>query len=166
MTRDQVAERIRRLMALAARGSGATEEESRTAALTAVRTMLEHGLVPGESRPSAVDLDEVAGLVFRVLELEQTLAGERAAHAAHLRERDEQWRQRIEEVCQKARTEQRKTSKLAAKRGARREREAQARAGGRARGRNLDPKRKSEIARQGAEARWAKWRERHGATAK
>jgi hypothetical protein len=161
MTRDQVAERIRRLMALAARGSGAAEEEARTAALTAVRTMLEHGLFPGESRTSPIDLDEVAALALHAAQLEQTLASERAAHAAEIRRRDEWWRQRIQEVCQKARTEQRKTSKLAAKRGARQEREAQGRAGGRARDRALTRERKAEIGRQGARERWRRWRAQH-----
>lgn len=41
------------------------------------------------------------------------------------------------------------------------ERQAQARAGGRARNRNLTDDEKSKIARAGAAARWAKWRELH-----
>jgi len=55
MTRERALERIRKLLALAAPGSGAAEEEARTAAVQAARLMSEHGLVPGggpSPRPS------------------------------------------------------------------------------------------------------------------
>jgi hypothetical protein len=79
MTRETALDRLRKLLALAGPNSGATEEERRTAAVQAVRVMVEHGLQPtvaswGSSPQPAIDFDKVTALAFRVLELEQQLA--------------------------------------------------------------------------------------------
>jgi hypothetical protein len=62
---------VRRLLALAAVDSGATQEESRTAALAAAHLILEHGLLDRPRR--AVDLADIARLSLRLLELERLL---------------------------------------------------------------------------------------------
>lgn len=48
MTPERARERIQKLLALAAAGSGASAEEARTAAVAAARLMTEHGLAPGD----------------------------------------------------------------------------------------------------------------------
>src|SRR5580704_8698355 len=63
-----------------------------------VAMMHEHGLVPRLRETSPIDLDEVAALALRVVELERLLEAERAAHAAGVRERDERWKQFVERV--------------------------------------------------------------------
>jgi hypothetical protein len=108
----------------------------------------------------------VAALSIRVLELERLLAAERAVHAREIRDQDQRWQQVLEEVRREGQAERRKATKLAARRSAVEEREAQARAGGCARNAKLSAELKSEIGRRGAGARWARWRERHGATGK
>lgn len=163
MTRDHVAERIRRLMALAAPGSGAAEEERRSAAAQVVRLMVEHGLGPGDRTPaSAIDLEQVADLSLRVLCLEHTLAAERAAHDADLRRRDAHWRSVVAAMRREERSVARRAAGRAMEMGARGERQALARAGARARDEKLSDERKTEIARAAASARWVKWRELHG----
>lgn len=162
MPRDHAAERIRRLMALAAVGSGATEEEARTAALAAVRMMLQHDVVPGDQPAPAIDLDEVAALSFRVLELEHLLAEQRTAHACDLQERDRRWAIAVQMARDETRAEARRQARKTAVIAAREERESQARSGGEERARRLGPERRSEIARVAAAARWQRWRERRG----
>jgi uncharacterized protein DUF2786 len=158
MLREKAIERVRKLLALASPGSGASEEEARTAAMQAVRLVAEHGLSVDDAPPaSAVDLDQVTTLAFRVIELEQALARTKAAHAAKTREGDRLWNLVVEQESEEAR----KNAALAAKRAATKEREHVARSGGRARSEKLDAERRVEIARGGAQARWAKWRERH-----
>jgi len=161
MTRDHALDRIGKLMALAALNSGASQEEARSAAVAAVRLMLAHGLTPGGERPG-IDLDEVTRLAFRVLALERQLAAERTAQAAAMSERDEQWRRHLDRVRSEERRLAREAAKKTAGRRARRERLKHAENGGRARDEKLDAHRKSEIGRQGAAARWQRWRELHG----
>jgi len=162
VTRDAACRRIQKLLALAAPGSGASEEERRTAAVQVVRLMTEHGFVPGDAPASAIDLAEVAALSLRVLELEHLLATERTAHAAQLRERDERWRQLVETVRREGQAGRNKAVRVAARKGAAEEREVQARSGGEARAEKLDPNRRTEIARMAASARWTRWRKLHG----
>jgi hypothetical protein len=166
MTPERALARVMKLLALAAPNSGASEEERWTAALTAAAMMHEHGFVPSNPTTSAIDLDEVVALALHAAELEHLLASERASCAARLRERDEEWRRRIEEVRREEQTETRRAAKLAARRAAAEEREAQARAGGRARAQQLDDARKQEIASTAAQARWKTWRERHDVESK
>jgi uncharacterized protein DUF2786 len=159
MLREKALERVRKLLALAAPGSGASEEEARSAAVQVARLIAEHGLSVGNGSPaSPVDLDEVTGLAFRVLELEQRLARTKAAHVAKTREDDRLWNLVVEQESEKAR----KSATLVAKRDATKEREKLARKGGEARSEKLAAERRVEIARRGARARWKKWRERHG----
>lgn len=161
MTPERALDRIRKLLALAAPASGAAEEERRTAALSAATMMHEHGLSPGLAPASGIDLDDVAALALRVVELEYLVTSERAAHATEIRARDEHWRQVVERIRRDERATARKATKGAARRGANQEREARARAGGQARAERLDPVRRTEIARTAARARWRRWRERH-----
>jgi hypothetical protein len=160
MLREKAIERVQKLLKLAAPNSGATEEEARSAAVQAVRLVAEHGLSVGDApQASAVDLDQVTRLAFRVIELEHALERTKAAHVARTREDDRLWARVVEEEKSAACKE----ATLAAKRTAAREREALARKGGRARTAKLDAERRVEIARSGAQARWKKWRERHPA---
>lgn len=162
MTRDRALERIEKLMALAASASGASEEEARSAAVQAVRLMAEHGLTPGAASPtSGIDLDSVARLSFRVIELEKLLDERRRTHAQELRDHDRRWRAVVEDVRREERAAAHRSGKTLSRVAALKERETLARSGGEARARTLDPERKREIGRQGARARWARWRERH-----
>jgi uncharacterized protein DUF2786 len=159
MLREKAIERVRKLLALASPGSGASEEEARSAAVQVARLVAEHGLTVGDgSPPSAVDLDQVTSLAFRVIELEQALARTKAAHAAKTKEDDRLWARVVDEE----KSEARKSASLAARTAAAKERETVARKGGKARSEKLDPARRVEIAQAGARCRWAKWRERHG----
>jgi hypothetical protein len=165
VTRDQAIRRIEKLLALAAIGSGATEEESRTAAVAAVRLMSEHGLAPrssSTSSASAIDLDAVASLSFRVIELENLLGERQRAHTREICDLNVCWTQVVACVREEERAKQRKAAKSITKKAATKERTTMARSGGKARARSLDYDRKREIGRMGAQARWARWRERHG----
>jgi len=165
VTRDQAIRRIEKLLALAAIRSGATEEESRTAAVVAVRLMSEHGLAPSSSSTSsasAIDLDAVASLSFRVIELESRLEERQRAHSQEIRDLDRHWTQVVDDVRREDRAAQRKARTSITKKAAVNERTSMARSGGKARARSLDDDRKREIGRLGARARWARWRERHG----
>jgi hypothetical protein len=162
MMRYRALERIRKLLALAREGSGATEEEARTAAMQAVRMMSEHGIGPGDGpQSSTVDLDQVAALALRVVSLERLLADREAERLKEIREDNQRWRLVVEDVRQEERAALLKRVKKATGTAARKEREGLARSGGRARAVKLDPERRVEIARAGALARWARWRERH-----
>ena len=81
MTPHAALVRVGHLLALAARDSGASEEEARTAGLAASRLISEHHLL---DRSRAVDLALVTRLSLRVLELERLLR-ELAARAARSR---------------------------------------------------------------------------------
>lgn len=161
MTRDSALARTRKLLALVASGSGAAEGERRNAAVAAASLILEHQLL-NVGGPSAIGLDQVTALAIRAAELEHVLAAERRQHAEEVRQLDRRWRQLLEQV----RTAERKAAsverKVATRRAVRADRADLGAAGGRARAQHLDDERKREIARQGAEARWAKWRERRG----
>jgi hypothetical protein len=74
-------QRVRKLLALAAQDSGATQEESRSAALAAAHLITQHRLLDRERH--AVDLADVTRLALRVLELERLLR-----EAAEVRGRD------------------------------------------------------------------------------
>lgn len=162
MTRDKALDRARKLLALAAPGSGASSEEARSAAVTAAALIVEHALLDGGS-PSTIDLGRVANLALRVIELEHMLIAERAAHEADRRSRDERWRTLLEEVRTDERRAAYRSRKLAAKQAVRDDRTNLAAAGGRGRARNLSNERKREIARTAAQERWRRWRERQGA---
>jgi hypothetical protein len=162
MTPERALDRLRNLVALAAPTSGASEEERRSAAVQVVRMMLEHGLVPAVPTASAIDMDQVSELALRVVKLEQLLSERQRAHAAEVRDRDQQWRQIVEKLRKEGRVAVRRAAKSAATKAAIREREAQSRAGGRGRAEKLDPERRREIGRAAVAARWQKWRERHG----
>jgi hypothetical protein len=165
VTRERALDRLRKLLALAAAGSGASVEEARSAALAATRLMAEHGLAPGspsDSPASVIDLDAVASLSFKVIELERLLDERRRAHAQELRDHDRRWAQVVEDVRREERAAQRKAAKTLTKTAAVQEREALARSGGRARAQKLDPERRREIGRAAVAARWKKWRERNG----
>jgi hypothetical protein len=161
VTRDSALSRVGKLLALAAAGSGATEEDARSAAVAAARLMVEHHLLDPAASPT--DIDEVAGLALRVMELEHMLVERQLAHAAELQRRDQQWRGILELVRREERTAARVERKRATKMAVTKDRTEKARAGGRARDRALDLERKKEIGRAGAAARWARWRERHEA---
>jgi hypothetical protein len=161
VTRDSALARTRKLLALAARGSGASEDEARNAAVAAARLVLEHGLLDDRGQsPSPIDLDQVASLSFRVLELEHLVSTERTAHAAEIRRRDEQWRGIVERIRKEERAAARRDSKRAVRKAVVKDRTAQARAGGKGRDRALTHDQKVQIGRQGAQERWRRWRER------
>jgi hypothetical protein len=161
VTPERARERVRKLLALAAVGSGATQEEARNAALAAAHLILEHGLLDG-GQSSPVDLDEVAVIALKAIELERLLAAERAAHAADLGRRDQRWGEIVAEVRKGERANARVERQTATRKAVREDRTARARAGGRERARRLTSEEKSEIGRRGAQERWRLWRERHG----
>ena len=167
MTPENARARARKLLALAAPGSGAAPEEARSAAHAAARLILEHHLLDGGAAP--IDLDQVTELALRAMELEHALAAERAAHAETraaqaraLQARDQEWRQLVDRVRKEERGKAQAERKTAERTAVRADREAQGRAGGRERARRLTAERKTEIGRAGAAERWARWRERHG----
>jgi hypothetical protein len=162
VTQQGALQRIEKLMAKVAPRSGATEEETRTAAVIAVRSMLEHGLLPGGASPSsAIDIDHVAGLAFRVLELEQLVAHKEAERVKKILENDRRWSQVVEDVRREERADARKRIKSVARKTVVQERHALAKRGGKARADRLPKEQRVEIAKAGARARWQKWRERH-----
>ena len=167
MTRDKALERIGKLLALAAPGSGATEEEARTAAVQAARLMAEHGLGPGADQSGAGSFLtgnlEALFLQLRVAELERVLGERQQQRLREIHDDNLRWSRVLEYARAKERSVARRQTKKVARQAATKERENVARRGGRARARNLDPERRVEIAREAARARWARWRERHQA---
>jgi len=171
VTRSKALERTRKLLALAAPGSGASEEEARTAAAQAVRLMSEYGLAPGggpestssgsASTSSPLDELEISALKLQVAALERLLAARQAEHAREIREANGRRSQDIESVRREERAAANRRRKTAECQAVAKERKTMAKSGGRARARKLDRQRRVEIAREGARARWAKWRERH-----
>ncbi len=166
MTPQQARARIENLLRLAAVGSGATEEEARTAAIQAARLMAEHGLAPeaasGESSSDAVLDDlEILALKAQVQALEHVLEGHKAAHLKQTQDWDRQWQQVVQTVRFEERAGGNTRTRNATVRAGRMERENLARTGGRARDKALSGERKTEIAREAARARWARWREQH-----
>jgi hypothetical protein len=161
VTRETALARIQKLLALAATGSGASEEEARTAAVQAARMMSEHGLAPGTASAgtSAIDPMKVADLALQVMGLEQLLAERRAQHLEEISDVNRRWRQVVEGVRREERAAARAERRKATRRAVTQDRTDLARSGGRARDRKLTHEQKTEIARRGAAARWARWRE-------
>jgi hypothetical protein len=160
MTPQKALERVEKLLALAGPNSGASEEESRSAAVAAARLIAQHGLSIGDRPPvSAIDLDEVTRLALRVMELEGLLADRRAAYAREIRENDRRWAQVVEDV----RNEERSAAKKCLKTAGLSERVNLGRQGGHERAKSLSPERRREIGRAAVAARWKKWRELHAA---
>jgi len=172
MTPDRALSRIRALMALAAKGSGAAESEARNAALTAVQMMQAHGLVPVSSTgspASPIDLDQVADLALQALDLEHrlveaqtALAAERTGHVRAMKARDAQWRAVVDRVRQEVHRTAEAEHATVARTAVRADREALASKGGRARSARLTSAEKSEIGKKGARERWRRWRAERG----
>jgi hypothetical protein len=169
VTPERARERARKLLALAAEGSGATLEEARSAAVAAANLIVEHHLLDGDPRASAIDIDQVTELALRAMELEHALAeagaaltSERGAHARALQARDRQWRDLVDRARREERGKAEAEMVTAERRAVREDREALGRSGGRARDRKLTDEEKSEIGKKGAEERWRKWREERG----
>jgi hypothetical protein len=163
VTRDAALARVRKLLALAGEGSGAADGERRNAAVVAAQLVIAHDLLGAPVSP--IDLDEVAALSIRCLELEHQVTTERAAHAADVRARDEQWRQVVERVRREERAAAEAERKEAARKAIQEDRTAHARAAGQARVSKLTHEERRNLGRAGAAARWARWRERQGARA-
>lgn len=160
MTRDRAAQRVRKLLALAANGSGAAPEEARNAALAAANLIVAHGLLDGSGPKPAIDLDQVAAVSVRCLELEHRLDEERRLHATEIKNLNAAWHDVVETVRCDERRAAHAERRTATKKAVLDERQAQARAGGRARDRKLSGEKKREIAKAAAAARWARWRKR------
>jgi hypothetical protein len=160
VTRDSALDRARKLLALAAEGNGAAEGERRNAAVAAGALIVKHGLLDGGG-PSAIDIDQVTALAIHAAELEHQLDDERRRHAEEVRQLDRRWNQVVAGVRAAERQAARAERKRATRKAVTTDRANLGAEGGRARDRKLSDERKREIGRQGARARWTKWRERH-----
>jgi len=162
--REKALLKIQGLIAKAAEGSGASEDEARTAAVTALRMMAKYELAPGTSAASApsAPLDaavlqlQISNLQFQVLLLKNKISEMTKAHQRELAdEKHKSWQFGAsfgrQDEQQKAKEAVRHAEKVGASRG----RRGVAASGGKARARSLTSKKRSEIAQKAAKARWS-----------